>query len=114
MLGAKINEVRAVAKHVVDRDEHRVGDGHLGAFGPATTGEPTVARCEEVWMRPSGSHRSQSGFDEGRTEPWIAGAGGGPPPLAGALVCAGTNARPRCEVGGRGKSAHVGPDLGED
>src|SRR5579859_427818 len=59
MVGAQIDEVRAVLEHPVDSDKDGVSDCHRRALAAAASGQPLIARGEEVGLGPPSANRSQ-------------------------------------------------------
>lgn len=74
MRRAEILEVRAIAKHVADRDQDGVRDGHSGALGATSARQAVVARREEAGLGATGPGRTEGGFDRGGAEPGVATA----------------------------------------
>ena len=103
-----------VFQHVINRGQHRVGDGADGRLRTALGFQSmelgfvvAVLLFTVAWptrrIGPARSSAKEALSEDARTFA-----------LAGALVLAGTQARPGDEMAGRGEAAHVPADFRED
>src|SRR5207245_2181936 len=111
--GAEVDVLAIVVQEVPDDAEDAVGDGDDGLVLTAARGQVLILAGEIGVLGVTGGMR---GFGERGAEPHIAFAGLAglaALTLASALVVAGTEAGPGCQVGGARKTKDVSPDLGE-
>src|SRR5215472_15433737 len=111
MMGTEIRELGAVLEHVVDGREQRGCDRArclLRASAPAKTEE----LCIEVaaFLAPGGPGT----LDQQGLEPRVALAQPGGTALAGTLIVAWTQPRPRQQMSRGREPAHVAADLRQD
>src|SRR5207245_1471112 len=98
---------RVPCQHVVDRDEHGVGDCNHGLLVPAMAHDATVAGRQRPPSMPDGT---EGRFGECGTEPRVPPPGLSGAMLPGTLVVAGTERSPAGEVPGAREDAHVDAD----
>lgn len=110
VVGTELLKWNGRSKHVVRRDENRVGDGDDRAFLPATGRETTVLGGE---VRVLGSAGRPRGFGQTTPEPAIPLGGLAALALPSALVVAGAQTGPGREVCRGGELLHVRPDLSD-
>src|SRR5438552_16871653 len=111
MVGSEVAIIGTVAKHVVSGREHRRRHGQYRFLRAPATFDPQELSAKIAVFLTSGGPR---GLDERGLEPRVARARAIGQAFAGALVQAGTETRPRHEVGGAREAGHVEADFGDD
>src|SRR5437867_5220716 len=96
VIGTEIRVLDTVTQHEVGGGKHRGCDGEDGLLGAASGLDAEEQRVEVAVLHP---HAGPGSGDQGGLEPGAALANPGRPPLARALVVAGTQSGPRDEVG---------------
>ena len=97
-------------QNMVGDYKDRMRDSDDGLVVSVTSFDPRVLRCK---IGALGSCRSLRGFDQRRSQPLRAFARFARESLAGRLLVARAQTRPRRQISRRWKAAHVGADLGQ-
>src|ERR1700693_4342588 len=111
MVGAEIVMFGSVFQHMIDRGEHRCGDGTDGDLWAALAAQAVELCLVVAVFFPAGSPRT---LDEHGLEPGIALAQTRGFALAGALVLAGAQSGPGEQVTSGWEATHVEADFRQD
>src|ERR1039458_9574399 len=108
---AEVGEDLPGGEHVPDHVEEAVGHRDRGLVRAPAPGYLPVLGAE---VAVPGPRRRPGRLDHGPPQPLVALRGSHPAALAGRLVIAGTQARPRGQVRRAGEAAHGGAGRGDD